>query len=174
MDVLVYYKNKEEKKPLEREVFWYDSFWKKMEVFNCSKLNYKFVEEEYILTTEGEKITVEAGIKKFVEHMEQNPDKFEKLFYPNIFAEKYLRDNGFVKKESRWKAVPETFNKISSSKDINSLIKFYDNYINYNNSSIEFLAEEDEGILFVISEDSDGEDFLDSLDRQGYIYEIKS
>lgn len=173
MDILVYYNNVEDKKPLTREVFWYDPFWKEMNVYECSKLDYKWTEEEYIKTTEGDFITVEAGIKKFVEYMGDHPERFEQKLMPEIYAEEYLRQNGYVKKKSRWKATPVTFHSKTTVKESKSIYEAYEKYANYNETSLQPVEETDEGIKFTLSEDSLDE-VIYFLDNSGFRYEIES
>ena len=170
MDILVYYKKNKVKEPLEREVFWYDPFWKKMRVFNCSHLTYKWTEEEYIKMKDGSVITVEDGIDRFMEKWAENPDMFENKLLPREYAYKYLKYYGYIKTHSCWVANPVTTYKESSVQDEGSIDSWYEDYLKYSNTSLSLTAKTHEGIMFNINENNKYNFVVDDRDDE---YKIK-
>ncbi|KKM60263.1 hypothetical protein LCGC14_1543630 [marine sediment metagenome] len=84
----------------------------------------------------------------------------------------YLKERG---DKNIFRMLPEVidleergFDSVSNKDDI---IKWFNNYLNYNDSEAEISIENPDGIVFVVpNEESD--DFVYQLERNGFIYSI--
>jgi len=132
---------------IEKDLIWYDSFYQRLEKFRASTLKYSYVEEEFIEVNGGK--------------------------IPKKEASKEQLSANKVKKAKRLKAIPETCSiKITSKKtDKEKVSKWYETYINYNETDSTLYAESSEGKVFIVGE-RELDNFLYDLDMNNFGYKV--
>jgi len=138
------------KKPARQEIIWYDTFFKTLRKFDCSKLKYLNKKVKYITLSNGEKISYEDASED------------QKKAY--VAQEKYITV-----------AEPEYFDISVSGreKDKSATKKAILDYVSYNNVDIDVERENDEGCLVECEfNGSQQADFLYFMDRLGIRFNI--
>lgn len=116
------------REPVLYQKYWYDPFYKKGHMFNCSKLSYKYVDEYYLEKEFNERVPL----------VEASKDDLIK-FSP--------------KKDKRVVAVPEIY-EYSINKTINiskEIYAFIHDFFNYHDTSMEVIEDNKEKIVLSFS-----------------------
>lgn len=148
-----------------KELIWFDSFYRRMLKFNCDGFKYERIEEKYIIKN-GNNIPLNEAVNEIIKNY--NIPKLsltEKIKY----AEKYLDETCGIKKAYRIKAVPENYKRKEKSKK-KSIIQLFNEYENYNHSTVELLEDNNNEVIFEVN-DKELEDFCYFLERNGIKYE---
>lgn len=140
--------NYNSKQPFLKEVYWYDTFYKKAHTFNCSKLNFKSVEEFYLDLGGDVRVPVTKASK-------EDCAKFPIKKARRLVAEPYIYEVTTRK----------------NTTDNNSLKDWFTKYHNYNNSKSEIEDENNYGISFLVPE-KEASDFAYQLERNGFRYRV--
>jgi len=139
------------KEPVINNHYWYDSFYKKSYNFNCSSLNYKF-ENHY-------HIEDEQGNKKQLVHASQ--DEFQKY--------------GSVIKQAKVLTVEPKIYEVNVKKKLSnkdSLKKLFNQWENYNNTKVDLIEENTNGIFFSVP-DNELDDFTFELEKNNFRYSME-
>ena len=136
--ITIYYPIIKEYKEDLKDHLWYDSFFKKMRKFSCTKLDYKYQEVEYVI--KNNEITEFSSLKEEEKKYakENKLIKSVKLSYPIEIKSKYIV-------------------KISSKNNLKKIIESYEDI------SIEELYSDANSSTFLFKEGS-FKDFTDYLD----------
>ena len=129
------------REPLIQELYWYDNLKKEIIKFEGTKLEFEYKEDPYILSMNDSE-KKEKGIKTTY----------------RVLPKPVLVDViNYNKKESK-----------NNKKDV---VKFFKDYLNYNNTDISINSESVDSISFnVKSEEVD--DFIYQIERNGYQYDL--
>jgi hypothetical protein len=139
------------KEPVINNHYWYDSFYKKSYNFNCSSLNYKFENHYYIED--------EQGNKKQLVHASQ--DEFQKY--------------GSVIKQAKVLTVEPKIYEVNVKKKLSnkdSLKKLFNQWENYNNTKVDLIEENTNGIFFSVP-DNELDDFTFELEKNNFRYSME-
>jgi hypothetical protein len=164
MKIYVHHKKKiTQETPYEKEIIWYDHFFKKTLTFNCSKLDFKYEKIKYFENNDGSKYTYDEVLNDYKEKFSHK--------YSDDEIEKYV--SGFVKETMSLRPHPVTFSFASAENTSNpsDLQNWLKTYLNYNSSSASVLANSDKGIIFDV-EKKEIDQFLYNLERSGFFYDL--
>ena len=133
--------------PIEKNIHWYDIFYKKMRTFQCTKLDFKYSEERFVQFPDGSRKPVdETTIAEQDEH--------------GIYAINMLRPS------------PVTFyKKLSTIKVDDGVKKLLNEYDKYNRSQMQIVGETTDSIIVSIPK-KELRDFTDELYRNKFEYEV--
>lgn len=145
--------------PQESSLFlWYDSFYKKMNKFSCSHLQYNFVKQKYC-----EMQDKNIPLQQVVDEM------FRKsaFLYSKQYCRDYLIKQGYVKQKIRYIGVP-VYNKEKKEIDIVDKIKKYFNYSQFEGQ----IQSNNKNFIQVSIQEKGLQELLDYLKRNRIKYEI--
>lgn len=138
------------REPVLKNIYWYDSFYKKSHNFMCSRLDYKFVEQMYIEKEDGNRIPVVHSTQEDLVKYSSNIRKANIL---TVEPKIYEVD---VKKE------------ISNKQKIE---KWFRDWENYNHTKVDVVEEDSKEILFSVP-NTELDNFIYELDRNNIKYNI--
>ena len=139
--VLFRIKSEPVRENIQRDLNWYDNVKQKMQVLRGGKLGFEYREDEYLVSM-GEGERNHRGIRSTYRLM----PKVEDLEVIN-------------------------YNNIKTTSNRKEVEKWFDNYSNYNNSSVSIVSYENEGIEFDVPF-NEMNDFVYSCERKGFNYRI--
>ncbi|MHA1469102.1 MAG: hypothetical protein ACTSSP_00925 [Candidatus Asgardarchaeia archaeon] len=139
--VLFRIKSEPVKENIQRELSWYDTVKQEMQVLRGGKLGFEYREDEYLVTM-GEEERNKRGIKSTYRMLPKAED-LEIINYNRVKT-------------------------ISNRKEVE---RWFDNYSNYNNSSVSIVGYEYDGIEFDVPS-NEADDFLYSCERRSFDYRI--
>lgn len=139
--VLFRIKSEPVRENIQRDLNWYDNVKQEMQVLRGGKLGFEYREDEYLISM-GEGERNQKGIRSIFRLM----PKVEDLEIIN-------------------------YNKIKTTSNQKEVEKWFDNYSNYNNSSVSIVSYENEGIEFDVPR-NEMDDFLYGCERKGFNYRI--
>jgi len=137
------------KEKFERELLWYDGFYKKMRVFKGSHLKYKLVKEFFVEKENGEKVP----------QNETSNDDIEK--YGVLEIDRIVAEAETIK-----------ILTVNNDKDINRVKDWLREYNNYNNIEYLDILEDADGIQVSIPEGC-VEDFIYDAERHNFRFEMQ-
>lgn len=162
IELEIFLKKEKNKIDNSKNIFWYDTFYKRMNVFKCSSLKYEFAQEKYILKN-NEKVSLKEYLESFPESERQNKENAIK---------------NSIKIGTRQIAIPvhednyiETFNKKELTDLINKFsyennLDIYVNLMLVNKFIISIDNKKDKDSIFNNKYDS----FKDFLEKNNYKY----
>ena len=142
--VTIIYKLEEKpvKEKIERELNWYDIIKKEMQIFHGGKLSFKYRKDDYLIKM-GEKERKRRGIKTIFRILPEVED-VEVINY----------------------------NKTNKIDNKNKVEKWFNEYINYNNTEAIVVSRDGNELIINIPE-KEKDDFIYQIEREGFEYIIK-
>lgn len=142
--IFVHIPEEKAKSFVKNELKWYDNLYRKMLVFEGSHLSFEYVKEKYV----------------------EMPGK---IIIPENEATQEQKRKFGIKEKYRMRPKVEQVSFSGQNKNPKKLKKWFENYLNYNNSSAELEDEGIDGFLFELDE-KERNDFVYALDRDNFRY----
>ena len=127
------------KESIQRELRWYDTIKKEMQVFKGGKLGFEYKKDDYLVKM-GEQERKKRGINSEYRLL----PKVEDLLITN-------------------------YNKTNKTTNKKEVEKWFNNYLNYNNSEVIIITSNNAEVEFEVSK-KEKDDFTYQLERAGFRY----